>query len=105
MLDAALRCQRVSFAFSSLLSVLSASVDFVTAGTSILLEEFALDRNPARFGLLVTLPIIFCISVVGHTFPFMTPNPLIFFISSFAYSSSEICRSCEIVSCTSQINS
>jgi len=78
MLDAALRCQRVSFAFSSLLSVLSASVDFVTAGTSILLEEFALDRNPARFGLLVTLPIIFCISVVGHTFPFMTPNPLIF---------------------------
>ncbi|KAL9715509.1 hypothetical protein Ac2012v2_002170 [Leucoagaricus gongylophorus] len=39
------------------------SAYFVTAGASILLEEFALDRNPARFGLLATLPIIFCISV------------------------------------------
>lgn len=84
MLDAARRCQRVSLTFGSLFSVLSASVDFVTAGASILLEEFALDRNPARFGLLVTLPIIFCISVVGHTFlSFMTTSPLIFFYQFF----------------------
>ncbi|KAF7778417.1 CAZyme family GT2 [Agaricus bisporus var. burnettii] len=36
---------------------------FMTSGAGILLEEFALDRNAARFGLVVTLPIIFCISI------------------------------------------
>ncbi|KAF9450256.1 hypothetical protein P691DRAFT_665693 [Macrolepiota fuliginosa MF-IS2] len=39
------------------------SAYFATSGASILLEEFALDRNAARFGLLCTLPVIFCISV------------------------------------------
>jgi len=85
MLDAALHCQRVSFTFGSLLLVpiLIASVDFVTAGASILLEEFALDRNPARFGLLATLPIIFCISVVSCTFPSHDHQPSDLFLQFF----------------------
>ncbi|KAJ7503345.1 glycosyl transferase family group 2-domain-containing protein [Mycena galericulata] len=36
---------------------------FVLAGVSILLEEFALDRDPTRFALVVTLPVIFCVSI------------------------------------------
>lgn len=30
----------------------------------MLLEEFALDRDPTRFALIVTLPVIFCVSIV-----------------------------------------
>ncbi|KJA17902.1 hypothetical protein HYPSUDRAFT_205759 [Hypholoma sublateritium FD-334 SS-4] len=36
---------------------------FATAGISVLLEEFALDRDPTRFALMVTLPVIFCVSI------------------------------------------
>ena len=31
---------------------------------SVLLEEFALDGSFARFGLLATTPVIFCLSIV-----------------------------------------
>ncbi|KAJ6615839.1 glycosyl transferase family group 2-domain-containing protein [Mycena sp. CBHHK59/15] len=36
---------------------------FMLAGTSVLLEEFALDGDATRFALLVTLPVIFCVSL------------------------------------------
>ncbi|KAJ7723831.1 glycosyl transferase family group 2-domain-containing protein [Mycena maculata] len=36
---------------------------FCLAGVSVLLEEFALDDDPTRFALIVTLPIIFCVSI------------------------------------------
>ncbi|KAJ7234454.1 glycosyl transferase family group 2-domain-containing protein [Mycena rebaudengoi] len=36
---------------------------FMLSGTSVLLEEFALDGDPKRFILLLTLPIIFCVSL------------------------------------------
>jgi len=39
-------------------------VDFMSGGVTVLLEEYALDGDPRRFALLVTLPIIFCVSLV-----------------------------------------
>ncbi|KAG6834901.1 hypothetical protein H0H93_006561, partial [Arthromyces matolae] len=36
---------------------------FMTGGISILLNEFALDGDPRRFALLVTLPVIYCVSI------------------------------------------
>lgn len=36
---------------------------FVGAGISILLEEYALDHNATRFALVITLPVIFCVSL------------------------------------------
>lgn len=36
----------------------------MTSGIGILLEEFALDGDPTRFALLVTLPVIYCVSIV-----------------------------------------
>lgn len=36
---------------------------FVTAGVSVLLQEYALDGTTARFALLVTMPVIFCVSL------------------------------------------
>ncbi|KAF7327342.1 hypothetical protein MKEN_00311800 [Mycena kentingensis (nom. inval.)] len=36
---------------------------FVFAGISVLLEEYALDGGTSRFALVVTLPIIFCVSI------------------------------------------
>jgi hypothetical protein len=39
-------------------------LDFVTAGVSVLLQEYALDGTTVRFALLVTMPIIFCVSLV-----------------------------------------
>ncbi|KAJ7651191.1 glycosyl transferase family group 2-domain-containing protein [Roridomyces roridus] len=36
---------------------------FVFAGVSILLEEYALDHDPRRFALILTLPVIFCVSI------------------------------------------
>ncbi|KAJ7082932.1 glycosyl transferase family group 2-domain-containing protein [Mycena belliarum] len=36
---------------------------FCLSGVSVLLEEFALDGDATRFALVVTLPVIFCISV------------------------------------------
>lgn len=36
---------------------------FMTSGISVLLEEFALDRDPTRFALLVTMPVIYCVSI------------------------------------------
>ncbi|KAJ6477602.1 glycosyl transferase family group 2-domain-containing protein [Mycena sanguinolenta] len=36
---------------------------FALSGVSVLLGEFALDRDPTRFALLATLPIIFCVSI------------------------------------------
>ncbi|KAG6911398.1 hypothetical protein DXG01_016495 [Tephrocybe rancida] len=36
---------------------------FMTGGVTVLLEEFALDRDPRRFALLVTLPVIYCVSL------------------------------------------
>ncbi|KAF9014299.1 glycosyl transferase family group 2-domain-containing protein [Cyathus striatus] len=58
------------------------STYFMSSGVSVLLQEFALDGNPARFGLLVTLPIIysvslfFCLQLVGNlSLIFGPPNP------------------------------
>ncbi|TFK36441.1 glycosyl transferase family group 2-domain-containing protein [Crucibulum laeve] len=48
------------------------STYFMSSGVSVLLQEFALDRDPTRFALLVTLPIIysvslfFCLQLVGN---------------------------------------
>ena len=39
-------------------------LDFVTAGVSVLLQEYALDGAVVRFGLLATMPVIFCVSLV-----------------------------------------
>ncbi|KAJ7056829.1 glycosyl transferase family group 2-domain-containing protein [Mycena amicta] len=36
---------------------------FVFAGISVLLEEYALDGNATRFVLVLTLPVIFCVSI------------------------------------------
>ncbi|KAF7317249.1 hypothetical protein HMN09_00460000 [Mycena chlorophos] len=36
---------------------------FVFAGISVLLEEYALDHDPTRFALVLTLPVIFCVSI------------------------------------------
>ncbi|TFK67105.1 hypothetical protein BDN72DRAFT_871402 [Pluteus cervinus] len=39
------------------------SAYFMTAGISVLLQEFALDRDASRFLLLLTMPVIFCVSL------------------------------------------
>ncbi|KAF7335514.1 hypothetical protein MVEN_02205200 [Mycena venus] len=43
---------------------------FVFSGISVLLEEYALDGDPTRFALIVTLPVIFlrffCLQLVGN---------------------------------------
>ncbi|KAJ7616832.1 glycosyl transferase family group 2-domain-containing protein [Mycena polygramma] len=36
---------------------------FVLSGVSVLLEEYALDGDATRFSLIVTLPVIFCVSI------------------------------------------
>ncbi|KAF8891407.1 glycosyl transferase family group 2-domain-containing protein [Infundibulicybe gibba] len=36
---------------------------FMSSGLSILMEEFALDGDASRFALVVTLPIIYCVSL------------------------------------------
>ncbi|KAG5636255.1 hypothetical protein H0H81_008634 [Sphagnurus paluster] len=36
---------------------------FMTSGISILMKEYALDGDPRRFALIVTLPVIFCVSL------------------------------------------
>ena len=38
--------------------------DFCSSGVSVLLEEYALDGDPMRFVLVVTLPVIYCVSIV-----------------------------------------
>ncbi|KAJ7829002.1 glycosyl transferase family group 2-domain-containing protein [Mycena olivaceomarginata] len=37
--------------------------DFVLSGVSVLLKEYALDGDLTRFALMVTLPVIFCVSI------------------------------------------
>jgi hypothetical protein len=37
----------------------------MVSSLSVLLEEFALDGSFARFGLLATTPVIFCVSIVS----------------------------------------
>jgi hypothetical protein len=39
-------------------------LDLVTAGVPVLLQEYALDGTTARFALLVTMPVIFCVFLV-----------------------------------------
>jgi len=36
---------------------------FTMSGIGVLLQEYALDKNPIRFALVATLPVIFCISI------------------------------------------
>ncbi|KAJ6560629.1 glycosyl transferase family group 2-domain-containing protein [Mycena vulgaris] len=36
---------------------------FCVSGVSVLLEEYALDGDPTRFALVLTLPVIFCVSL------------------------------------------
>ncbi|KAK7055869.1 glycosyl transferase family group 2-domain-containing protein [Favolaschia claudopus] len=36
---------------------------FVFSGVSVLLAEYALDGDPRRFALILTLPVIFCVSI------------------------------------------
>lgn len=58
--------------------ILTNNLDFALSGVSVLLEEYALDRNPTRFALCATLPIIFCVSIVRPPLPFLV------FITNFA---------------------
>jgi hypothetical protein len=78
----------------------------MSAGAGILLEEFALDRNAARFGLLATLPIIFCISVVSCSALSLSTvlDILILPPSSSVYSSLETCHSCKSLSIINAAN-
>lgn len=39
--------------------------DFVTGGVKVLLTEYALDGDPRRFALLITMPVIYCVSIVS----------------------------------------
>ena len=57
-------CVRCTFFLLSNESDLCYCLDFMTAGTSVLLREYALDADMARFGLLTTMPVIFCVSLV-----------------------------------------
>lgn len=40
------------------------NVDFCGNGVDILLKEFRLDPSYTRFALCVTLPLLFCVSLV-----------------------------------------
>ncbi|KAF9556186.1 hypothetical protein CPC08DRAFT_744026 [Agrocybe pediades] len=39
------------------------SAYFISSSFSILLEEYALDHDPTRFALVLTMPIIYCVSI------------------------------------------
>ena len=58
-------------------------LDFMVSALSVLLEEFALDGSFARFGLLATTPVIFCVSIVGlllfYLWYYLTYTPIFTF--------------------------
>ena len=64
-------CTLLYFLFYFLLSQRIYCLDFVTAGTSVLLQEYALDADLTRFGLLITMPVIFCVSLVRCSYLFL----------------------------------
>ena len=37
----------------------------MSSGVSVLLKEYALDHDLTRFALVVTLPVIYCVSIVS----------------------------------------
>ena len=41
----------------------------MSSGIRVLLEEYALDGSMTRFALLVTLPVIYCVSIVRPYLP------------------------------------
>jgi hypothetical protein len=68
-------------------------IDFMVSALSVLLEEFALDGSFARFGLLATTPVIFCVSIVSILFAILlaSNNLLLFhFYYSFSVYSSSV---------------
>lgn len=68
MLDVVLLCLHVSnyssWAFAFHLVDPPSLPDFCVAGVSNLVQQWALDGDYTRFALVVTLPVIFCVSVV-----------------------------------------
>ena len=51
--------------FRNVLMECGPSLDFVTGGVNVLLQEWALDGDPKRFALIATLPVIYCVCLVG----------------------------------------
>ena len=51
----------------------------MTSALSVLLEEFALDGSFARFGLMATTPVIFCVSIASRLLLDLALNGLHFF--------------------------
>jgi len=49
-------------------------LDFVSGGVKVLLEEWALDGDPRRFALVSTIPVIYCVCLVG--LPLLAPGLL-----------------------------
>ena len=52
-------------------------LDFMTAGTSVLPQEYALDADMTHFGLLITMPVIFCVSLVRYSYLFLKKGLLL----------------------------
>ena len=63
-------CRLYFFLLLSNKSDLGYCLDFMTAGTSVLLQEYALDADMARFGLLTTMPVFFCVTLVRYSYLF-----------------------------------
>ena len=51
----------------------SALVDFVGSGVSVMIVETVLDGSFTRFSLLVTAPLLFCISLVREFLSYQFP--------------------------------
>lgn len=74
---------------------LNNAADFVGSGTSVLVVEWVLDGSATRFALLVTAPLLFCISLVSPTTSCHTTLSDTTFDSSSAPSSSVISAWCK----------
>ena len=58
---------------------------FICTGVAMVLSEFRLDQNYIRFSLLVTAPLLFCVSLVSHSlFLYSQTSMFIWLSSSFA---------------------
>jgi len=82
-------CMRL---FILICHLLTHHVDFASAGISILLQEYALDHNATRFALMLTLPVIYCVSLVRKISSSLVSADR--YHSSSVFSLSEISASC-----------
>ena len=73
--------------------------DFMSSGIRVLLAEYALDGNMTRFALLVTLPVIYCVSIVRPYLPFHTILLSQTCCSSSAFNSSATSALCAFPTC------